>query len=181
MSQTVRLAVLLAFAAVPLLEIGVLIRVGQAIGFWRLALLVIATAVLGTIVIRRVGLSMFRGTLQGIESGREGLEPLLDGFLQVTAGMLLIFPGLVSDAIGVVLLVPSVRRHVVSSGLLRTFGPAAVDPDSFRAGKPPGGPEWRDSPDHADHGVTIEGEYERLAEEPIKPETALRRSTTKRH
>lgn len=169
MSQPVRLAVLLAFAAIPLLEIGVLIRVGQTIGYWRLALLVIVTAVLGTIVIRRVGLSMFKGAMQGIETGREGLEPLLDGFLQVTAGMLLIFPGLISDAIGVALLMPAVRRHIISSGMLRTFGPAAADPDAFR---------MRTGETDAardDAGVTIEGEYERLSEEPVRPEAAVAR------
>lgn len=169
MSQPARLAVLLAFAAVPLLEIGLLIRMGQSIGFWRLALLVVVTAVLGTIVIRRVGLSMFKGAMQSIETGRDGLEPLLDGFLQVTAGMLLIFPGFVSDAIGILLLFPAVRRYIVSSGLLRTFGPATVDPDNFRMKTDdPNGPRERD-------GVTIEGEYERLSEEPLRPEAAIAR------
>ena len=178
MTQALRLALLLAFAAVPLLEIGVLIRVGQAIGFWRLATIVITTAVLGTIVIRRVGLSMFKGGLQGIESGRQGLEPLLDGFLQVTAGMLLIFPGLISDAIGVMLLAPPVRHAIISSGMLRTFGPAAVDPESFRAGahREHGEAKERAGGD----GVVIEGEFERLAEKTIKPETGLRRQTGQR-
>jgi UPF0716 protein FxsA len=180
MSQPVRLAVLLAFAAVPLLEIGLLIRLGQSIGFWRLALLVVLTAVLGTIVIRRVGLSIFKGALQSIETGRDGLEPLLDGFLQVTAGMLLIFPGVLSDAIGVLLLMPAVRRHIISSGLLRTFGPAAVDPDHFRMRNSTTNEPWPGGTEP--EGVTIEGEYERLSEETVhpRPGSVPRRQPAKR-
>ncbi|MGQ0455895.1 MAG: FxsA family protein [Hyphomicrobium sp.] len=178
MSQTVRLAVLLAFAAVPLLEIAVLIRVGQAIGFWPLALIVIATAALGVAVIRRVGLAMFRGALDGIGAGRDGLEPLLDGFLQVTSGMLLIFPGLLSDAVGLLLLAPPVRRQVIASGMLKAFGPAAAGFDPFATDARKPGDAWRQERD--DDGVTIEGEYERIAEEPIRQDKALRRQNQRR-
>lgn len=174
MSPRTKLAFLLALAALPLLEIGVLIRLGQAIGFARLALLVIATAILGTIVIRRVGVSMVSRALQGIERGRDGLGPILDGFLQVVAGMLLIFPGLISDAIGILLLVPPLRHWLISSGILKIFGSVSFEGADGRYK----GPE-KTSDGKADddaHAVTIEGEYERLSEKTIPAERAVRRT-----
>lgn len=183
MSQRSKLAVLIALAALPLIEIGVLIRLGQSIGFWRLALVVIATAILGTIVIRRVGVSMVTRALNGLEASRDGLEPILDGFLQVVAGMLLIFPGVISDAIGVALLIPPVRQKLIHSGVLKVFGTVSIDPDPLRHGRTqasPGGAarpsgHRHDQGDEPRNGVTIEGEYERLSEDDVAPERAVRR------
>ncbi|MFN0218340.1 MAG: FxsA family protein [Hyphomicrobium sp.] len=173
-----RFAVLLAFAAVPLLEIGILIRVGQAIGLWPLAVVIIATAALGVVIIRRVGLSIFRGALDGIGNGRNGLEPMFDGFLKVTAGMLLIFPGLLSDALGLLLLLPPVRRSIVASGMLQAFGPAASAARPFRPDPRRPDDDW--PRDREGKGVTIEGEYERLDEDIIPQERALRRQQHRR-
>lgn len=175
MSQRTKLAFLLALAALPLLEIGVLIRLGQAIGFARLALLVIATAILGTIVIRRVGVSMVSRALQGIERGRDGLGPILDGFLQVVAGMLLIFPGLISDALGILLLVPPLRHWLISSGILKIFGSVPFESASARYKAAEKAADGKTAADDA-HAVTIEGEYERLSEKTIPAEKAVRRT-----
>ncbi len=175
MSHNVRLAVILAFAAFPLLEIGVLIRAAQSVGLWPLAAFVVATASLGGIVLRRVGLSMFTETLHDLQRGREALEPLLDGFLQVTAGMLLIFPGLISDLIGLMLLVPPIRRQIVASGLLRGFGSTRT-----KQGAPAGRFDDMGSSTSRSHGVTIEGEYERVDEDSAKPQTAPLRQSLRR-
>ena len=93
MSQPFKIAAFVVFAAFPLLEIALLIRVGELIGIWRLAAIIIGTALLGTYVIRRVGLSVFERALSRLGSEREGFSPLFDGFMQVVAGLLLIFPG----------------------------------------------------------------------------------------
>ncbi len=178
MSQNVRLAVILAFAAFPLLEIGVLIRAAQSVGFWPLAAFVIATAILGGIVLRRVGLSMFTETLHDLQRGREGLEPLLDGFLQVTAGMLLIFPGLISDLVGLMLLVPPIRGQIVASGLLKALKSTAEEAGARNAAA--GRFDDMDPSTSRSHGVTIEGEYERVEENAAKPQTAPLRQSLRR-
>ncbi len=85
MSQPLKIALILAFSALPLLEIGLLIRLGQLIGIWWLASIIIGTAILGTYVIRQVGLSVFEKALSRLGSDREGFSPLFDGFLQVLA------------------------------------------------------------------------------------------------
>ena len=163
MSQPLKIAVILAFAALPLLEIGLLIRLGQVIGIWWLALIVIGTAVLGTYVIRRVGMSVFERALSRLGTEREGFPPLFDGFLQVLAGLLLIFPGVISDLLGLLLLVPQLRHLVIRTGLLKLVTlfhyQAEVSRETFRAktGETPAD----------DAGIVIEGEYERVSERPL--------------
>jgi UPF0716 protein FxsA len=170
MSQPFKIAVILAFAALPLLEIGLLIRLGQLIGVWWLAAIVIGTAIIGTYVIRRVGLSVFERALSRLGSDREGFPPLFDGFLQVLAGILLIFPGVISDMFGLFLLIPQVRHVVIRTGLLKLITlfhyQAEVSRETFRA------PGEEESPVDSD-GIVIEGEYERVSERPLYPGKAV--------
>lgn len=192
MVHPIRLALVLSFLAFPLLEIGLLIRVGQSIGFWRLAALVIVTAMLGSAVIHRTGLAVLTKARRQYEDGFSAgsSNPLLDGLVQVTAGMLLIFPGLISDAVGLVLLIPAVR-HLVTTWLMPRFFPVTNfdmryrDPDgpgtSHKTG-PGAGPRTDPGAGRPDdsgpfdprmdpsmsQGKTIEGEYERVSEKTIK-------------
>jgi UPF0716 protein FxsA len=169
MSQPFKIALALAFAALPLLEIGLLIRLGQLIGIWWLAAIVIGTAALGTYIIRRVGLSVFEKALSRLGSDREGFSPLFDGFLQVLAGLLLIFPGVISDMFGLMLLVPQIRHVVIRTGLLKLVTlfhyQAEVSRESFRTSA--------ESPHHEDDALVIEGEYERVSERPLYPGKAV--------
>lgn len=175
MAQPLRLAALLAFLAFPILEIGLLIRAGQAFGFWRLALLVVVTAMLGSAVIRRTGLAVLTRARAHIERGRSGFAPMFDGLIHITAGMLLIFPGLISDVIGLILLIPAVRNVLVTSVL-----PKFVTATVFTS-RPNQGPFHRPADDHSDQAdpaggdaVTIEGEYERVSEETIDQQRSLK-------
>lgn len=172
MPKPIRLASLLAILAFPILEIGLLIRVGQAIGFWKLVLMVIATAMLGSVVIRRTGLSVLTRARAQLERGGRSFNPLFDGLLQLTAGMMLIFPGLISDVLGLTLLVPAVRQGLVTHVLPRlftitTFSAETGPPNrpSSPDGMPPGAAGPFDA--EADTGVTIEGEYERISEKTV--------------
>lgn len=172
MLDPIRLASVLAFLAFPILEIGLLIRVGQAIGFWRLAAIVVLTAMLGSAVIRRTGLSVLRKVRRQYEEGITSTSnPLLDGLLQVTAGMLLIFPGLVSDVLGIVLLVPAVRHLIVTKFLPRFFAATTFEAETgFHEGPSPSGGGNGPFDARFDQGKTIEGEYERLSEKTIRPD-----------
>lgn len=169
MSQPFKIAVILAFAALPLLEIGLLIRLGQVIGIWWLAVIIIGTAVLGTYVIRRVGLSVFERALSRLGTEREGFPPLFDGFLQVLAGLLLIFPGVISDLLGLFLLVPQIRHLVIRTGLLKLVTlfhyQAEVSRETFRATS-------TETPTDGE-GIVIEGEYERVSEKPLHQAKAV--------
>ena len=169
MSQPFKIAIILLFAAFPLVEIGLLIRLGRAIGIGWLAVIIIGSAFIGTYVIRRVGLSVFERALSRLGSERQSVSPLFDGFLQVLAGLLLIFPGVISDVIALVLLIPQVRRVLIRTGLLKLVNlfhyQAEVDRGAFRAADA----ESREEP----AGIVIEGEYERLSEKPLRPGRAV--------
>jgi UPF0716 protein FxsA len=180
MAQPIRFASLIVFLAFPILEIGLLIRVGQTLGFWRVAMIVVATAILGTAVIRRTGLAVLGKARAQMEAGGTGVSPLFDGLMQLTAGMLLIFPGLISDVIGLVLLIPPIRLFVITTLLPKIF--AVPDfgihrgDDPFKQRGPQRGQSQSANPfDPATaEGVTIEGEYERLSEKKIDPQKSLK-------
>jgi len=165
MSQPFKIAIILLFAAFPLVEIGLLIRIGRSIGLGWLAVIIISTALLGAYIIRKVGLSVFERALSRLGADRAGVSPLFDGFLQVLAGLLLIFPGVISDVLGLTLLIPQVRHGLIRTGLLKLVTlfhyQAEVDRSAFRAAEP----DDRDEP----AGIVIEGEYERLSEKPVRP------------
>jgi len=110
MLSYLRAAFVLLFVAFPLIEIAVLIKVGETIGFWPTMTLLVAAAILGMIVIRKQGLSMVGRMLDAMREGRMPLEPMLDGYIVIMAGLLLIIPGLISDVVGLLLLVPPLRR-----------------------------------------------------------------------
>ncbi len=113
MLSSLRLALLLAFVGFPLLEIALLIKVGQTIGFWPTIMILVGTTVLGMMVIREQGLSMVGRMFGAMNEGRFPFEPLLDSYALVTAGFLLMVPGLITDAMGLLLLVPPVRRYAI--------------------------------------------------------------------
>jgi UPF0716 family protein affecting phage T7 exclusion len=114
MSSMLRIALALAFLALPLLEIAVLIEVGQTIGVWPTLGLLVAAAFLGMIVIREQGLAMVGRMFAAASDGRMTLAPLIDAYAGIVAGFLLIIPGFISDIIGLLLLVPPLRRWAIA-------------------------------------------------------------------
>jgi UPF0716 protein FxsA len=108
LAPVVALLVLL-FLAVPFAELFVIIKVGEAIGvLWTIVLLV-GMSVLGAALVKREGLAVLRRAQERIQYGEVPGEQLLDGVLILFAGALLLTPGFLTDAMGVLLLLPPVR------------------------------------------------------------------------
>lgn len=102
----------LAFLLVPLIEIALFIQIGGLIGLWPTLGIVIATAILGTWLVRTQG-QMALGQLRGsFAELRDPSEPLAHGAMILFAGALLLTPGFFTDAIGFLLLTPPVRNAV---------------------------------------------------------------------
>jgi len=99
----------LLFLVVPLLEIYVLIQVGQVIGPWWTILLLIADSVFGAWLIRREGGRAWRALNSALASGRMPARELADGALILVGGTLMLTPGFVTDAVGVLLILPFTR------------------------------------------------------------------------
>ncbi|HEY2877829.1 FxsA family protein [Nocardioides sp.] len=98
-----------AFIAVPILEIYVIIQVGQVIGAWWTIALLIADSIFGSWLIRREGRRAWQALTVTIESGRMPATELADGALILVGGTLMLSPGFVTDIIGILLILPFTR------------------------------------------------------------------------
>ena len=103
---------LLVILALPILEIVTFIYVGGAIGALNTVLLLVLAAILGVSVLRFQGLSAFRKINRDIQRGQAPEAGIANGFLLVIAGFLLVVPGFLTDIIGLLLLIPLVRRLI---------------------------------------------------------------------
>lgn len=101
--------VFLALLLVPIAEIYVLIQVGQVIGVWWTILLLIADSILGTWLLRREGGRAWTALRVALAEGRMPAKELADGILIVIGGTLMISPGFVTDAFGILAILPLTR------------------------------------------------------------------------
>jgi UPF0716 protein FxsA len=136
----------LAFVVMPLVEIYVLIQVGQVIGVWWTILLLIADSILGGWLIRHEGGRAWRALTTAINSGQMPAKELADGALILIGGTLMLSPGFVTDALGILLILP-ITRPVARRALTRVVSRrliAAGGVDVRRGPRPgPGGPVIR--------------------------------------
>jgi UPF0716 protein FxsA len=102
----------LAFLAIPLIEIGLFIQVGGAIGLWPTLGIVVLTAILGTWLVRAQGSLAMNNLRQSFSRLEDPAEPLAHGAMILVSGALLLTPGFFTDAVGFALLVPGVRSVV---------------------------------------------------------------------
>lgn len=123
---------------VPVLaEITVFIVVGRWIGVLATLLLFIAVGVIGTLLLKRQGMRALREMQAALARGEPPAEPVAHAALLVLAGLLLIFPGFLSDLMALPLLLPPVRR-----ALIRWLGVQAKRRGGFTVwpgGRGPGG------------------------------------------
>ncbi len=101
-----------AFIAVPIIEITVIIKVGGLLGVWPTVALIVLTAAVGTALVRAQGFQILARAQDSLDRGQFPAEELFDGLNLLAAGILLLTPGFVTDALGLVLLVPPVRRRI---------------------------------------------------------------------
>ena len=108
MTSVVPLLVAL-FVLVPIVELAVIIRVGQALGVLQTLLLMVVVSVVGAWLVKHEGIGVWRRAQRQLEMGAVPGRELVDGTLIMFAGVLLLTPGFVSDCIGILLLLPPVR------------------------------------------------------------------------
>jgi UPF0716 protein FxsA len=104
---------LLAFIAVPLIEIGLFIRVGDYIGLWPTLIIVLLTAVVGTSLVRSQGIQALAKLQNSFLTMQNPVEPLAHGAMILFAGALLLTPGFFTDFVGILLLVPQFRSFAM--------------------------------------------------------------------
>jgi UPF0716 protein FxsA len=103
------LPLVLLFIVVPIAELAVLIQVGQEIGVgWTVAIL-IADAILGSILMRAQGRAAWRRFNEAMQTGRVPAREVIDGALVMFGGLLMLTPGFITDILGFLLLIPPTR------------------------------------------------------------------------
>ncbi|WGL16652.1 FxsA family protein [Microbulbifer bruguierae] len=143
---------LVLFIVMPILEMWVLITVGQHIGALPTIGLVLLTAVVGLALLRRQGISTVMRAQQKMQAGELPAREMAEGIFLAVGGALLLTPGFVTDAIGFACLIPGLRQLILGRLLSHItvvrYGPYG----------PQTGPEAGEA--RRNHDV-IEGDYKR--------------------
>ncbi|HYH34237.1 MAG TPA: FxsA family protein [Nocardioides sp.] len=135
-----------AFIGVPLLEIFVLVQIGQVIGAWWTILLLVLASVVGTWLVRREGTRAWQALTSALQTGRMPHRELADGALILVGGTLMLTPGFVSDAVGVLLILPFTRplaRRALAQVVARRLLGSPAPRDARRPGSSGQGPVVR--------------------------------------
>ncbi len=131
-----------AFVLVPLAEIYVLIQVGQVIGAWWTIVLLVVDSLVGGWLVRREGGRAWRALSTALSSGRMPATEIADGVLVLVGGVLMLTPGFVTDAAGILMILPMTRplfRRALAGAVGRRlfsgpFGATSPGPDARRPG-----------------------------------------------
>ncbi len=102
----------LLFVLVPIAELAIIVQVGQAIGVWWTIGLLLVMSVLGGWLMKREGIGVWRRIQAAVSAGRVPGKELVDAFLILFGGALMLTPGFVTDVLGMALLLPPVRAVV---------------------------------------------------------------------
>ncbi len=146
----------LLFTLVPLVELALLIRIGEWLGVLPTVALVVTTGIVGAALARREGIRTWRRVQDELAAGRVPGGELLHALMVVVAGAFLVTPGVLTDVAGLGLLVRPLRSAVigrvrsslearVAGGSVRVFGPGDLPGDRSPEGGP--GPEAPEGPD----------------------------------
>jgi UPF0716 protein FxsA len=107
------MAILVAlFIVVPIVELYVIIQIGSLIGVWPTIALLLADAVLGSLLLRHQGRGAWRRFNQALAERRFPGREVADGLLIAVGGTLLLTPGFVTDILGAIFLIPPTRALV---------------------------------------------------------------------
>ena len=100
------------FIVMPLIELALLFRLHEYIGWGRTLSLVIITGFIGAALVKKQGLQILREMQQETAAGRLPAAKLIDGFMILIAGAFLITPGVITDVSGFLLLAPPIRTWI---------------------------------------------------------------------
>ncbi len=100
------------FVVIPVLELVLLVRIGQAVGFLPTLVVVLGSGIVGAVLARAEGFRILFQARQELMRGRVPGQALLDGISVLVAGASLLAPGVLTDIAGIALLLPPSRRWI---------------------------------------------------------------------
>ncbi|GAB2642884.1 FxsA family protein [Vibrio panuliri] len=162
---------LLLFILVPIIEIGLFIQVGGFLGLWPTIALVLITAFVGASLVRSQGLQTLLNVQNRLQQGELPAQQIFEGVMLAVAGVLLLTPGFMTDALGMLVLLPAPRaaiaKYLMSKMVVKSVGGGFHGSFGNQGGF--GGQNGFDNDpfqrnpfdQRDDQGNTFEGEYER--------------------
>jgi len=155
----------LLFIIIPLVELYVIIAVGEEIGALWTVILVLLTAVIGVNLLRMQGMSTLMRAQQNMAQGAVPAMEMMEGIILAVGGVLLITPGFITDSIGFLCLIPASRRAIIRYIVARSTVQTSFGAQS---GQWQSGHQQHQKPGSESPGAkrpkvgrTIEGEYHR--------------------
>lgn len=148
----------LTMVSVSLLEIYVLIKVGGFLGAWPTVALVVLTAFVGSALVRSQGLQVLQQFQQRIAQGESPGQQLIEGFMLLVTGVLLVTPGFVTDFLGLLILQPSIRGMVAQYLLANVKLNSTMSGEFYQSSSRTTGDNFKNK---KSDGNIIEGEFER--------------------
>lgn len=156
------LLVVVALIVVPIVELYVIIQVGQGIGVVPTIVLLVAMSLLGGYLLRREGSKTWRALRDALQAGRLPAKEVADGALVILGGALLLTPGFATDLFGLLCILPPTRaglRRLLTGVVARRLGVpgmlGGIAADRF--GRRPPGPTSRRRPDVVEGEVVDDG------------------------
>lgn len=158
----------LLFIVLPIIELSLLIRVGSAIGVLPTVALVVGTAIAGIYLLRQQGVHTLFRINQRLAAGEVPAREMLEGVILAAGGVFLLAPGIITDTLGLLCILPATRALLIQFLAKRVrvgafgqpqgpfdYGPGPTGP-THRPGQPPLQPGQSDR-----RPEIIEGEYRR--------------------
>lgn len=103
---------LIAFITIPMIEMFILIKMGQALGFLHTIILIVGTGFIGAALARREGFNVWMKIQGELNRGKMPTHEMIEGVLILIAGIVLLTPGLLTDIAGLFLLIPYSRQMI---------------------------------------------------------------------
>lgn len=112
---------ILLFFALPVVDLFFLVKLGRGIGAQNALLLSLASAFVGVALARAVGLRQLRQWRSSLAQGRAPSQNVVDALLMLLACAWLVIPGVISDVLALVLLIPPARHWLAARASARVF------------------------------------------------------------
>jgi UPF0716 protein FxsA len=121
----------LLFTIIPSVEIALLIKIGTVIGTAETIMIIIITGLVGALMVRAAGIQCLFRIQENLRSGIVPTDELFTGLLILVSGAFLVTPGLITDAVGFVLLFPPTREIIKS--YLKRYIKSKIEQKSFNS------------------------------------------------
>jgi UPF0716 protein FxsA len=145
---------LLFFIGIPILEVSIFISIGTVIGLGPTLTIVITTAIIGAVLVKKQGLKTLFSAQKNLGNNQLPIQEFFDGLFLIVAGLFLITPGFVTDGIGLLLFLPQIKmllKNMISNMLVaRTSKDVYTNINNTEPKKPT--------------NPTIEGEFETVGQ-----------------